>query len=218
MNFSELLSTAWDAYKERILNPLVGSYMLFWLIINHEPCLLLVFGERPFSIRMSDFEAQIAHWQSFVVPLGLAAIFLIVNPWISVAAHWIKNKPTTIYKQRVLISESAMVQARIARVKATAGLNEAEALEEWDLKVKISERERKIQENQDQTRSRELDARAEKLEKRESALDADEQRFQKSKDKMKEQEQSLQAREQALQKSQEELKKISFRTHRLGRQ
>lgn len=148
MTFADLIKSTLDSSKERLKNPIVGSYICAFVIFNWRPILLLVLSDEKIENRIKSVDFYYTPWYwiiiSIVIPIVISLVYTFGIPILMV---WIDQKlePTKekrikrIYKSKQFVtSEKIILAGRELDLKnAESGnkqkqdfLNEIESLKE----------------------------------------------------------------------------------------
>jgi hypothetical protein len=130
----DIIRSFFDASRERIKNPLIGTFIISWIAINWRPIMILLFSEQKVENRIDYIIEQYSSIQTyFIIPFGIALIYVIILPYFMWAVDELIRKSTigrkknllkqTIYdyegKHQIAIAESKLEDLKaIVRDKA----------------------------------------------------------------------------------------------------
>jgi hypothetical protein len=82
-----------DSFKrvvnERISNPFLGAFVLFWLALNWATIAIVLMSKKPIEDTIVYVsQNQLSIFRSVVSPLIFASLFNIIFPWISYWVSW----------------------------------------------------------------------------------------------------------------------------------
>jgi len=87
------------AIRDRLKNPFVGTYILFWITWNWRILVLLWKSTEPIESTIILIGSQhLNFWRSLVAPGLCTAAYLIASPWIS---HWVFLYQMTVDRRRI---------------------------------------------------------------------------------------------------------------------
>ncbi|MBF4519117.1 hypothetical protein IRZ71_22415 [Flavobacterium sp. ANB] len=148
MTFADLIKSTLDSSKERLKNPIVGSYICAFVIFNWRPILLLAFSDEKIENRIKAVDLYYSPWYwiiiSIITPIAISLVYTFLIP---ISMVWIDQKlePTKekrikrIYKSKQFVTtEKIILAAKELDLKnAESGnkqkqdfLNEIESLKE----------------------------------------------------------------------------------------
>lgn len=99
----DFFKTFFETSKERIKNPLIGTFVISWMAINWRPLLIVLFSNQSIENRIdfivncySDFNTY------FLFPFLIALIYVIILPYFMWAVDGLVKKSTIGRKKNVL--------------------------------------------------------------------------------------------------------------------
>lgn len=123
----EILESFMESSRERIKNPIIGSFMTAFLIYNWKAIIFLIFSKTSIEQRITTIRDNYSNWDSIVLPILIALGYLILLPYISSildntlfkifttrANHKNKIKLVSLNNKK----ETARLERQIADIKA----------------------------------------------------------------------------------------------------
>jgi hypothetical protein len=114
---NDIWSSIVGSTKTRITDPIIGTFIVSWVICNWNYLSLLFLGEGNTTQRISGFYLYLSHvdlWainSAFTIPLILTILYLFIFPWISWAAKYLQIAVNDrLHKQAVGIDFSKVTQ------------------------------------------------------------------------------------------------------------
>ncbi|MDY2587786.1 hypothetical protein [Winogradskyella aquimaris] len=101
----EILKSFFESSKDRIKNPLIGTFIISWIAINWRPITVLLFSDKNVENRINYIENNYATVGTyFLIPFGIALIYVIVLPYFMWAVDELVRK-STIGRKKNLIKQ-----------------------------------------------------------------------------------------------------------------
>jgi hypothetical protein len=99
----DIIKSFFDASRERIKNPLIGTFIISWIAINWRPIMILLFSEQKVENRIDYIIEQYSSIQTyFIIPFGIALIYVIILPYFMWAVDELIRKSTIGRKKNLL--------------------------------------------------------------------------------------------------------------------
>lgn len=78
----EIIKSFFETSKERIKNPLIGTFLISWIAINWKPISILFFSNKDIEDRITHIIDNYSSFQSyFLVPFIITIVYLIILPY-----------------------------------------------------------------------------------------------------------------------------------------
>lgn len=101
----EILKSFFESSKDRIKNPLIGTFIISWIAINWRPITVLLFSDKNVENRINYIENNYTTVGTyFLIPFGIALIYVIVLPYFMWAVDELVRK-STIGRKKNLIKQ-----------------------------------------------------------------------------------------------------------------
>jgi hypothetical protein len=98
----EVFKSFFEVTKERIKNPLIGTFMISWILINWRPIFLALFSEKSIIERIEFIELNYSSVNSYLtIPLTIALFYVIVLPYLMWGIDELMQKSTTGRKKNL---------------------------------------------------------------------------------------------------------------------
>jgi hypothetical protein len=146
----ELVLSVIENFKERIRNPLLGSFAITFLIYNWRPIFILLLSERPVEERVSFLEDNYISYETLYIPLIVSVVYVLLVPYLSSLIEYATDaaviaRRSRVYRARKDIlsykKNEAIIEWEISDAKA--GSKELE-----NLNFRISELTKTIEDNE----------------------------------------------------------------------
>lgn len=99
----DIIKSFFDASRERIKNPLIGTFIISWIAINWRPIMILLFSEQKIENRIDYIIACYSSFQTyFLIPFLIALIYVIILPYFMWAVDELIRKSTIGRKKNLL--------------------------------------------------------------------------------------------------------------------
>lgn len=151
-SFKEFFLSLFESARERLKNPVIGTFVFAWSAINWRIILILVSSERTIEEKIKFIEENYTDIQLNVYfPLLVTIFYLVVLPYVLALFDWLSQRAIVLRK---LISKNH----RISDIKHKQEI----AAEEWQLEIiregspDISNLKEQIKELQDQLKEKEF--------------------------------------------------------------
>ena len=111
MNPAEAISEASKSFMSRATNPVIGTFISSWLVINWKIVLLVFMSKSTVEEIILLIEKEHFHIEKILYyPLFSALAYLLVMPWIGVIYTYLTNKAEIvngeiIYRKKIYISQ-----------------------------------------------------------------------------------------------------------------
>ncbi|KQC32733.1 hypothetical protein AAU57_04930 [Nonlabens sp. YIK11] len=125
----EILKSFFESSKERIKNPLIGTFIISWIAINWKPITILLFSDEIIENRINYIETNYASVDTYLlIPFGIALIYVIILPYFMWGVDELVRKSTigrkkNLIKQQVFDYEGkqeiAIQESKLEDVKAS---------------------------------------------------------------------------------------------------
>lgn len=91
----EILKSFFEVSNERLKNPLIGTFMISWLLINWRPIFIALFSEKTITERIELIESNYSSISFYLTaPLLIALFYVIILPYIMWGIDEIIKKST----------------------------------------------------------------------------------------------------------------------------
>jgi len=91
----EIFQSIYDSYRDRIKSPLVGSFIITYLIFNWRLVAILFYSEWPIHCRIEWIEENYCEWYHYVVPFLIALFYVMGLPYLNLGFEKILEKYST---------------------------------------------------------------------------------------------------------------------------
>lgn len=131
MNFIDLINSVFQASRERLKNPFIGSYCLAFIFWNWQPFFYLIYSDEAVKERINYIAINYSSgFNTVLIPLIIAFIYNIVPPYIMLLV----DKSTGYGKHQRLEHSSndrkIEIKYKMALVSAERNLREAQSEEQ----------------------------------------------------------------------------------------
>lgn len=106
----DLFTAMYENFRQRITNPLLGAYASFWAIYNSEFLYYLIAADYAVSVKIDHLKEvynQSGFFDFTVVPMAIAAVYVIVFPWVHLGVQKLQNTPAKLRLAEVASLEKA---------------------------------------------------------------------------------------------------------------
>lgn len=101
----EILKSFFEVSRDRIKNPLIGTFIISWIVINWRPIIILMFSTKPIENRINFIESLYSSFYTyFLIPFLIALIYVLILPYFMWAIDEIIRK-STIGRKKNLIKQ-----------------------------------------------------------------------------------------------------------------
>lgn len=160
---SELLTAFRESSFERIRNPLLGSYAVFFVARNWRALFVAVAGDVPLEQRIALINKEALPWPEAVgLPAVLALLYVILMPWIAYGIQRLLAPSAFRRKSHRIVEERRLAQLRrqvvedevaAARIRDAAMLKLEEQRKDQEFKFRqreweLEEKRLNVQNNQ----------------------------------------------------------------------
>lgn len=110
----DILYSLRHAAKERLVNPFVGSFIGFLLLINWRVPVIVLLGDGTIRDRMQLVDAyrQDDYWIIYGLPVLLAGLYVLAMPYVSLWIHRWQSKPRHEQKRAKIDWDLKLAEAR----------------------------------------------------------------------------------------------------------
>ncbi|SNR60554.1 hypothetical protein SAMN06265371_106203 [Lutibacter agarilyticus] len=99
----EIIKSFFEASRERIKNPLIGTFLISWIAINWKPISILFFSNKDIEYRITHINDNYSSFQSyFLVPFIITIVYLIILPYFMWGMDEILNKSIIGRKKNII--------------------------------------------------------------------------------------------------------------------
>ncbi|MCC9066306.1 septum formation initiator family protein [Flavobacterium piscisymbiosum] len=88
----EFFQNIYDSSTERIKSPLVGSFIISFLIFNWRVFAILFYSEWPVHCRIEWIEDNYCKWPNLLIPIGIALFYIVPLPYINLIIDFLLGK------------------------------------------------------------------------------------------------------------------------------
>lgn len=88
----EIFQSIYDSYRDRIKSPLVGSFIVTYLIFNWRLVAILFYSEWAIHCRIEWIEENYCNWYNYTIPFGIALFYVLVLPYINLVFDFLLTK------------------------------------------------------------------------------------------------------------------------------
>jgi hypothetical protein len=98
----EILKSFFEVSKERMKNPLIGTFMITWVLINWKPIFIALLSKKTIVERIDFIELNYSSIYSYLtIPLAIALFYVIVLPYLMWGIDELMQKATTGRKKNL---------------------------------------------------------------------------------------------------------------------
>lgn len=90
---SDFLKSVFDAWDERIRSPILGSFVIAYVVFNWQAFFILFLSEGPAWQRLDRFNDMTDWFSLFWCPLGLGLLLAIISPFLKFFGAWAARYP-----------------------------------------------------------------------------------------------------------------------------
>ncbi|MBW2936496.1 hypothetical protein KXJ69_00165 [Aureisphaera sp. CAU 1614] len=99
----DFFKTFFETSKERIKNPLIGTFIISWMAINWRPIVVLLFSDQSIENRIDYIVSCYSSFKSyFLIPFLISLVYVIILPYFMWAVDYLIKKSTVERKRNVL--------------------------------------------------------------------------------------------------------------------
>lgn len=91
----EFFQHIYDSSTERIKSPLIGSFIISFIIFNWRVFAILFYSDWPVHCRIEWIEANYCKWSNLLFPIGIALFYIIALPYINLVIDYLLGKYST---------------------------------------------------------------------------------------------------------------------------
>jgi hypothetical protein len=89
----DLLKTLLATAKDRLKNPIIGSFIFLWIAFNWKPIMIILFSSKSIEERISHVTKEYTEiW--YLIPLILALLYILLTPYVMWIIDFLLNKGT----------------------------------------------------------------------------------------------------------------------------
>ncbi len=121
---TEILSSMWQGFRDRLRNPLIGAFVIAWLLWNW-PVVLLAFSDLGVEQRIDAIHEHVQHFSSFIAPGVLAVLYVLLMPWVSFAVQRITTHVKEEQQKHKYTSEANILTNQLAAVQKESEIERA---------------------------------------------------------------------------------------------
>lgn len=124
----ELIKSFFESSRERIKNPLIGTFAISWILINWKPIFILLFSNLTIEKRIQEIELNHTSLKyNLVLPLIIALLYVIILPYLmwlidELIKKSIKGRKDNIITQLILDVQGkqklAIEESKLEDIKA----------------------------------------------------------------------------------------------------
>lgn len=81
---ADLFKDLHDSAKERLKNPIVGTYICSFLMYNWKAIFILMFSKKSIEENILKIENDYFKWENFVVPFVMLVVYTFLVPWLMI--------------------------------------------------------------------------------------------------------------------------------------
>tara|TARA_B110000240_G_scaffold16777_1_gene17120 strand:+ start:333 stop:1151 length:819 start_codon:yes stop_codon:yes gene_type:complete len=98
----EIFKSFFEVTKERIKNPIIGTFMISWILINWRPIFIAIFSNKSIVERIELIELNYSSVHSYLtIPLVIAFVYVIILPYLMWGIDELMQKSTTGRKKNL---------------------------------------------------------------------------------------------------------------------
>lgn len=90
----DFLKDTFEAYRERIRSPILGSILIAFFACNWKAIWFLLFSDVPIVLKFAYFDYQTSPWTLYVWPVVIGTTIALLTPCITLFGAWMATKPT----------------------------------------------------------------------------------------------------------------------------
>src|SRR5690606_29133259 len=99
----EIIKSFFETSRDRIKNPLIGTFIISWIAINWRPITILLFSVETVENRIDYIETTYTSFYTyFLIPFGIALVYVLILPYFMWAVDEVIRKSTIGRKKNVL--------------------------------------------------------------------------------------------------------------------
>ncbi|SHJ44806.1 hypothetical protein [Aquimarina spongiae] len=99
----DLIKTFFETSKERIKNPLIGTFIISWIAINWRPIAVFLFSEHTIENRIEHIiSSYSSYWSLVLYPSFLAIAYVIILPYFMLLIDELTKFSTLARKRNAL--------------------------------------------------------------------------------------------------------------------
>ncbi|MCW3161144.1 hypothetical protein [Chryseobacterium oryctis] len=99
----DILSSIFETNKERLKNPIIGSFLTSWILINWKPILILIFSSKNIEDKIKFITLEYNNiFNILILPLLFSFLYIIVFPYLLMFIDKLTKKATEGRKNEAL--------------------------------------------------------------------------------------------------------------------
>lgn len=153
-SFSGVISNLIESFKDRIKNPLLGSILISWLVINWKPIYFVLFSSESISYRIQnyhDFQDFNSPW-GIILPLIIALVYFLLVPWALAGLEWLALFGYKIQIDRKFAKRKVEIRGKTSIIKDEVDLEKKKSnfreLEQKNQRIEALENQLEEKSNQ----------------------------------------------------------------------
>lgn len=88
----DIFQSVYDNYRDRVKNPLIGSFIITYLIFNWRSLAILFYSDWPIHCRIEWIDGKYFTWENFLLPLSISLFYVLILPYINIAFEILLKK------------------------------------------------------------------------------------------------------------------------------
>ncbi|OHT44442.1 hypothetical protein [Flavobacterium tructae] len=112
----DFFQSVYDSYKDRIKNPLIGSFMISFIIFNWRAFAILFISDWPIHTRIKWVEDHYSENKNFVWPFVISIFYVLILPYINLGLDWLLS----MYSNKKMLKINYKRNTELVRRKAEA--------------------------------------------------------------------------------------------------
>jgi hypothetical protein len=90
--FRDYLKSFLDNIRNRVSNPFIGAYSLSFIIYNWKSFFIVILSGLSIEDRINYVENNYTTVWTFLVPLFMAGVYLLLMPWLNIFLDWVVGR------------------------------------------------------------------------------------------------------------------------------
>lgn len=109
----ELIKSFFESSKERIKNPLIGTFAISWVLINWKPIFIILFSNLTIIERINEVELNHTSLKNnLIIPISIALFYVIILPYLMWLIDELIKKSTKGRKENIITQLVLDVQGK----------------------------------------------------------------------------------------------------------
>ncbi len=109
----ELIKSFFESSKERIKNPLIGTFAISWVLINWKPIFIILFSDLTIIERINEVELNHTSLKyNLITPILIALFYVIILPYLMWLIDELIKKSTKGRKENIITQLVLDVQGK----------------------------------------------------------------------------------------------------------